>query len=99
LEQLLNATDPTLSLIAPASLPTSPSSPKTKLTLVAGALAGLVLGICAAFAFHLLDPRIRREEQIREITGLPILARIRREKRRRDAPMLPSDLSIASQEG
>ncbi len=99
LEQLLVQSNPTLLMVARAGLPTGPSSPKTKLTVVAGLIAGIIVGICAAFLLHALDPRLRLEEQIRELTGLPILARIRRERLRRSSPMLPSDLSIAAQEG
>ena len=83
LEQLLRQNDPTLSSAATASLPTSPSSPKTKLTIAAGLFAGLLLGIGAAFALHALDPRLRREEQLRELFRAPILARIPRERKRR----------------
>jgi len=99
LTQLLNQNDPTLIAIAPAALPTSPSSPKTKLTLIAGLFAGLLLGVGAAFAFHALDPRLRREEQLRDLLDLPVLARIPRERKRSTLPLLPTDLSIAAQEG
>lgn len=100
LEQLLVQPNPTLIAGSTAALPTAPSSPKTKLTLLAGLIAGLVIGIGAAFALHALDPRIRRDEQVRELLGLPILARIRRERRRgRTAPLLPTELSVSSQEG
>lgn len=98
LQQLLRQNDPTLMLAAPASLPTGQSSPQTKLTLVAALLGGLLLGIGAAFALNVLDPRLRREEQLRETVVTPVLARIGRE-RRRITPLLPRDLSMASQEG
>jgi polysaccharide biosynthesis transport protein len=92
--------DPTLSSIATATLPTSATSPKRKLTIVAGLIVGLALGICAAFAFHAFDPRLRREEQLRDVLGWPILARIPQEQRRhRTSPLLPAELSIAAQEG
>jgi succinoglycan biosynthesis transport protein ExoP len=91
--------NPTLVSQAPAALPTSPSSPKTKLTLIAGLFAGLLLGVGAAFAFHALDPRLRREEQLRDLLDLPVLARIPRERKRSTLPLLPTDLSIAAQEG
>ena len=51
------------------------------LTLAAGFFAGLVLGIGGAFAMNALDPRLRREEQLRELYSLPILARVPKEKR------------------
>ena len=74
--------DPTLEVQSRAAVPTSPASPKKKLSLIAGVLAGLILGIGAAFALQVLDPRLRREEQLRSLYGLPILGRIPRESRR-----------------
>jgi tyrosine-protein kinase len=99
LEQLLLQKDPTLVSEAPAVLPTAPSSPKTKLSLVAGLVAGLLVGVGAAFLFHALDPRLRREEQLRERFGLPILARIPRQPQNRPRPLLPGELSPGAHEG
>jgi capsular exopolysaccharide synthesis family protein len=100
LQQLLHTNDPTLVFAAPASLPTAPSSPKKKLTLIAGLVGGLLVGIGAAFLFHALDPRLRRDDQLRERFGLPVLARIPREPRgNRARPLLPSELSAAGHEG
>jgi capsular exopolysaccharide synthesis family protein len=100
LQLLLHQNDPTLRQIAAASLPTGPSSPKTKLTLVAGLFGGLLLGVGAALAFHAFDPRLRRESQLRDLLGLPILAQVPLERyRRRPWPLLPSELSVSSNEG
>jgi len=100
LEQLLRQNNPTLMASATATLPTSPSSPKTKLSLIAGLIAGLLIGIGAAFGVNAIDPRVRRDEQLRELLGMPILARIGRERRHgRSTPLLPHDLSFPSQEG
>jgi succinoglycan biosynthesis transport protein ExoP len=92
--------DPTLSVAAPAQLPTSPSSPQTKLSLVAGLFGGLLIGIGAAFAFNALDPRIQREEQVRDLLdGVPILARIPEVGRRKTpGPLIPNDLSLPALE-
>jgi capsular exopolysaccharide synthesis family protein len=101
LQQLLHQNDPTLVLAAPATLPTAASSPKTKVSLVAGLLGGLLVGIGAAFILHALDPRVRREDQLRERFGVPILARIPRQERRQKTPrpLLPYELSPGGQEG
>jgi len=100
MQQLLLQNDPTLVSAAPAGLPSAPSSPKTKLSLLAGLIAGLLVGIGAAFLFHAVDPRLRREEQLRERFGMPILARIPRQPQgRRTRPLLPSELSASAQEG
>jgi capsular exopolysaccharide synthesis family protein len=99
LQQLLHQNDPTLVNAAPATLPTSPSSPRTKLSLVAGLVAGLLIGVGAAFLFHALDPRLRREEQLRERFGLPVLSRIPYQPHARPRPLLPDELSPGAHEG
>jgi polysaccharide biosynthesis transport protein len=83
LESLRETGDPTLRLETRASTPASPFAPRTGLTLAAGLLAGLILGVGGAFAMHAVDPRLRREEQLRELYSLPILARVPRERRAR----------------
>jgi Mrp family chromosome partitioning ATPase len=103
LEQLQHSPDPTITLAAPAGLPGGPYSPKTKLSLAAGLLGGLIIGVLAAFGFNALDPRLRRSEQLRELFDVPILATIPREPgrsgRRRARPLLPQELSFAGGEG
>jgi capsular exopolysaccharide synthesis family protein len=98
-EVLLHQSDPTLTLQAPAPLPTAPASPKKMETVLAGLVGGLLLGIGAAFLLHALDPRLRREEQLRDRFGLPILARIPRQRHPRPRPLLPSELTIGAHEG
>ena len=65
-----------MTLETPATEPSGPTSPKVVLTLVGAALLGLVLGAGATFALRVLDPRLRREEQLGQIFRLPVLARI-----------------------
>jgi receptor protein-tyrosine kinase len=81
LERLYASGDPTIQFETSAVTPSSPSSPKPKLTLIAALIGGLLLGIGAAFVKQALDPRLRREEQLRELYGLPILARVPRESK------------------
>jgi tyrosine-protein kinase len=76
LETLRNAPDPTIAVNAKATFPGSQISPKVKLSIIGGIFAGLILGIAAAFTAQTLDPRLRREEQLRRRYTLPILARI-----------------------
>jgi capsular polysaccharide biosynthesis protein len=101
LEQLRSGPDPTITLAAPAALPLAPYTPRTKLSLIAGLLAGLVLGLGGAFLIDVLDPRLRREEQLRQLFRAPILASIPRERprHRTTGPLLPSDLSFGAHEG
>jgi capsular exopolysaccharide synthesis family protein len=99
LQTLRTQDDPTLQLQTRAALPGGPSWPKTKLSIVAGVLAGLILGVGSAFALQVLDPRLRREEQLRSLYGLPILGRIPRESSRRSQRALaPERLSPSTLE-
>lgn len=94
LEVLRSGDDPTLQLETRATPPESPVAPRPLLSVLGGILAGLVLGISAAFALGVLDPRVRREEQLRAAYRLPILARIPRQKRtKKDKPVAPERLT------
>ncbi len=93
LESLRQGGTPNLRVLAPADLPTSPTSPRKTLTVVAAAFGGLVLGVGLVFMIQLLDPRLRREEDLRERFKLPILARVpkapRSSRRRGRGPLSP----------
>ena len=78
LRSLKASSDPTLRVASAAILPSAPSSPKKKLALIAGLIGGLIVGLGAAFASQALDPRLRREEQLRELFRLPILTHVPR---------------------
>src|SRR5688572_4472126 len=91
--------DPTMRVDTRADKPTSPSWPKRKLSIFAGIVAGLVLGVGGAFAAQTLDPRLRREEQLRALYRLPVLARIPEESRGRGREVVaPHQLSPAGVE-
>jgi len=53
-----------------------PVSPRTWLNLAVGLIIGLLLGIGAAIARHILDRTVSSQEHIREITEKPVLASI-----------------------
>jgi capsular exopolysaccharide synthesis family protein len=99
LEQLDKSPDPTITAATKAGLPGGPSSPKVGLSLAAGLVGGLIVGLCAVLALHALDPRLRREEQLRELVRTPVLARIPREPTGRDRPLVPDELSFGALEG
>ena len=98
LQALRSGPDPTLSVETAADTPTSPSKPRPALTISGGILAGLVLGLAAAFAAQILDPRLRREEQLRRRYRLPILARVPLEQTRGGWPLEPRKVSAAGLE-
>jgi capsular exopolysaccharide synthesis family protein len=89
--------NPTIQVETQATAPSGPSSPHTVLVLFAAVVGGLALGLAAAFALQVLDPRLRREEQLRSLYGLPILGRIPREPRY-EGPLTPERLSPPARE-
>ena len=93
LQTLRGAPDPTLRVQNPADLPASPVAPRPVLSIVASLIIGLLLGIVGAFALEMLDPRLRREEQVRQLLRLPVLARVPRESLRDTSPLRPNRLS------
>ncbi len=101
LELYLQRPDPTITLAATASLPVGPYTPRTKLAIVAGLVVGLVLGIVGALVFDVFDPRLRREEQLYELSDARVLATIPRERgsSRGGTPLLPRELSFPAREG
>lgn len=67
-------------LVQRAGVPTSPSSPKTTRNIFLGVLLGGALGLALAALFERIDRRIRTEEELEGLLGLPILARIPRSR-------------------
>lgn len=65
-----------LSIIKPATAPTTPSSPNTKLNLLVGLVIGLAAGIAFAFLRKTLDNRVRGEADLRKVTDAPLLGGI-----------------------
>jgi capsular exopolysaccharide synthesis family protein len=99
LQTLQNAPDPTIRVETLAEVPDAPASPKPLLSIIGGIIAGLALGIGAAFAAQVLDPRLRRETQLRRLYRLPILARIPRESRAlQGKPLNPRNTSPVTSE-
>lgn len=66
-------------LMQPASVPTSPSSPKTKRNLLIGVLLGLILGIGVAAMVEWLDRRLRDPEALEAAFGIPVLGVVPRD--------------------
>ena len=59
-----------------AVAPDSPASPRPKVSGVLGLLLGLLLGAALALVLEFADRRLRDEQSIEELFGLPILAAI-----------------------
>lgn len=64
------------SVITPATAPTSPSAPNTRLNLALGLLVGLIAGIGLAVLRSTLDNRIRGEADFHKVSNSPILGAI-----------------------
>lgn len=65
-----------LSVVTPATAPTSPASPNAKLYLAAGLLIGLAGGLGAALLRTAMDTRIRGEVELRKVTKVSVLGGI-----------------------
>lgn len=65
-----------LSVITPATAPSSPSAPNTRLNLIVGIILGTMIGLGAAILRTTLDNRIRGEEDLRKVTDAPLLGGI-----------------------
>lgn len=68
-------------LVQPADPPSTASSPKTKKNVILGLALGILLGFGLAALRDRLDRRVRTVEELEEIYGLPVIARIPRSKR------------------
>jgi tyrosine-protein kinase len=65
-------------VVEKAVQPDGPVSPKTVRNTLLGAVAGLLLGIIAAFAWGRLDRRVRAARELGAILGAPLLGTIPR---------------------
>jgi succinoglycan biosynthesis transport protein ExoP len=63
-------------LVERAEPETSPVSPSTTRNLIFGGLIGLALGIGLALMLEQLDRRVKRQDDLPEVTGLPLLATV-----------------------
>lgn len=63
-----------------ARLPSTPSSPNTRLNVIIGALAGLALGLVYAFVRHTVDRRVRHPRDIERETGVSVIGTLPLEK-------------------
>jgi polysaccharide biosynthesis transport protein len=69
-----------VSSVQEAGPPSDPSRPKTQRNVVLGLVFGLILGLGLAALIERLDKHVRSVEELEELFGLPIIARIPRTK-------------------
>jgi len=82
LELQLQSLSSDFTVIAQASVPTAPFSPRPRHTLVLAAILGLVLGMGLAFLLEQLDTRVRDERPMNEMFGVSSLGHLPALKRR-----------------
>jgi capsular exopolysaccharide synthesis family protein len=70
-----------LTVTHPATVPGSPTSPKTTLNLIIGLLAGLLIGLGLAILRETLDTRVRTTTDVAETSGAAILAAVPSDKK------------------
>ena len=68
--------DPNVSIVDPALTPNGPIRPNRRSTLLLGAFLGLLAGIAVAYGREFLDKTIHTRDQLREMTGVPVLGLI-----------------------
>ncbi len=87
-------------VILPATPPVSPKSPNLAQNLALGLLSGLALGLGVVLLQHFLDTKVRSEADIRALSDLPILGRLRRIKNPASLPLVMESEphSVASEE-
>jgi polysaccharide biosynthesis transport protein len=87
LQTLETLQTPTASLVDGATT-ADKTRPRVVRNLVLGLGLGLLLGLGTAFMWEALDSRIRSEEEVAELLGLPLLGRVRERPERRRIAML-----------
>jgi capsular exopolysaccharide synthesis family protein len=73
---LLAGSAPVGHVVAPAYLPSSPSSPDVQRNRLLGVLLGIALGVGLAFLLERLDEGVRLREDVETSTGAPLIAKI-----------------------
>jgi succinoglycan biosynthesis transport protein ExoP len=82
--------------IAPAEVSDGPSSPKVLQNLGLGLILGLLLGLGVAVLRHVLDTKIRNENDVRAVTGSPILGVVAYDQEVPTHPVILRDQPLAA---
>lgn len=78
----------TLRVLAPAGVPTSPTSPNLALDVAVCAMLGTLLGLLAALMQRSLDRSVRTREALESLTNLPLLGAVPYDRMSRRTPQL-----------
>ena len=65
-----------VTIVTPAAVPTSWTSPKVAQNLLLGLLVGLLLGVGQALGRHALDTKVRNAEDVAAITDVPVIGTV-----------------------
>lgn len=95
---LLAASAPVGNVVAPAYLPSSPSSPDVQRNRLLGILLGISLGVGLAFLVERLDERVRIREDVEASTGAPLIARIPKATMPKAGPVIVHEPYAAASE-
>jgi succinoglycan biosynthesis transport protein ExoP len=82
--------------IAEAQLPDKPSSPKILQNLGVGLILGLFLGLGIAVLRHVMDTKVRNENDVRALTDSPILGVVAYDQDVSSHPMILRDQPLAA---
>jgi capsular exopolysaccharide synthesis family protein len=76
-----------LTVLHPATLPTAPTSPRTRLDLAVGLLLGLAVGIGVAVLRETLDTRVHAAADLEAVIASPVLGVVPFDKKASDDPL------------
>ena len=65
-----------VNVVDSAKTPTSPSGPKRPLYIAVGFLAGLFAAVAIVVLADMLNTKVRSEEELEELLGVPVIGRI-----------------------
>ena len=65
-----------VNVVDSAKTPTSPSGPKRPLYIAVGFLAGLFAAVAIVVLADMLNTKVRSEEELEELLGIPVIGRI-----------------------
>ena len=82
-----------LSIITPAKASPAPSAPNSRLNVLLGLMAGIVLGFAGAILRSTLDNRIRGEADLRLVTDAPLLGGLTLNQEAVKKPLLTQAMS------